>query len=224
MRAGAFPDGRLPPEAELAGMLGVSRATVRAALQTLAEDGVVSRRRRHGTLINEHVLRGGVPLNRLLSFRDLIEQSGFTPAVDPRVPRVTDRVAEDVAAALGLAPGGEPCLVVERLLRADGRPVVTITDTLPLRWLQVMPEDVPETDSTFSFVAACTGATVDHSLVTITPAVATGEAPRHLDVPAGTPYTALTELLFSPLQEPVALSRIAVDSRHLPLTLVRRGI
>ena len=39
-----------------------------------------------------------------------------------------------------------------------------------------------------------------------------------------TPYTALTELLFSPLQEPVALSRIAVDSRHLPLTLVRRGI
>jgi len=140
------------------------------------------------------------------------------------VSRVEGRAPSDVAAALALADTGEPCLVVERLLRADGRPVVTVTDTLALRWLQVPPEQVPAGDSTFSFVAECTGATVDHSVVTIAPRVAVGEEPRHLDVPEGTPYAELTELLFSPLQEPVALSRIAVDSRQLPLTLVRRGI
>ena len=38
-------------------MLGVSRTTVRAALQSLADDGIVSRRRRHGTVVNRHVLR-----------------------------------------------------------------------------------------------------------------------------------------------------------------------
>src|SRR5689334_7494285 len=52
MRAGDFPDGRLPPEAQLAENLGVSRHSVRAALQSLADDGIVTRRRRHGTVIN----------------------------------------------------------------------------------------------------------------------------------------------------------------------------
>lgn len=224
MRAGDFPDGRLPPETTLAGLLGVSRTTVRTALQTLAEDGVVSRRRRHGTLINEHMLRAGVPLNRLLSFRELIEQSGFTAAVDPFVPQVSTSVSAGVAASLELTDPHEPCLVVERVLRADGRPVVSITDTLALRSLRVPAEEVPETDSTFGFVAEATGAAVDHSVLTLAPDVAGDGEPRHLDIAVGTPYMLLTEVLLSSLEHPLAVSRIAVDSRHLPLTLVRRGI
>src|SRR4051794_9292032 len=66
MRAGEFADGRLPPEADLARELGVSRTTVRAALHTLEQDGIVSRRRRHGTIVNAHMLHGSLPLNRLL--------------------------------------------------------------------------------------------------------------------------------------------------------------
>ncbi len=49
IRGDAFAQGRLPPEADLAEQLGVSRATLRAALQSLEADGLISRRRRHGT-------------------------------------------------------------------------------------------------------------------------------------------------------------------------------
>jgi len=222
MRAGRFSSGRLPPEADLARELGVSRATVRAALQTLAEDGVVSRRRRHGTVINEHMLRGGVPLNRLLSFRDLVEQSGYVASVDPLVRRL-EAPAADIAQALKLR-AHEQCLVIERLLRADGVPAITIADVLPLRSLLIDPDEVPDADTTFSLIAESMSATVDHSLAEIIPSVASEDQPAHLDLPAGTPYAELREVIFSALQEPVAFSLIAVDCRRMSLTLVRRAV
>jgi DNA-binding GntR family transcriptional regulator len=220
MRAGAFPGGRLPPEAQLARDLGVSRATVRAALQTLSEDGIVSRRRRHGTVVNEHMLRGSLPLNRLVSFRELVEQSGHAASVDAR-PRRVEVPPPAIASALELAPG-EPCLVAERLLRADGVPVIFVTDVLAVGLLAVEADDVTDADTTFSFIAANTKQSIDHSLVEIVPSVATEREPAGLRLAPGTPYAELRELIFSPTQQPLAFSRIAVDCRHVSLTLVRR--
>jgi GntR family transcriptional regulator len=222
MRAGEFADGRLPPEADLARELGVSRTTVRAALHTLEQDGIVSRRRRHGTIVNAHMLHGSLPLNRLLSCRELVEQSGYVASVDPLVRRMEPAPAA-VAAALDLQDG-EQCLVIERLLRADGVPAITVCDVLPRRWLVVAPDAVPDSDTTFGLIAASTAARVDHSVVEILPRVASAERPAHLGLPAGTPYAELREVIFSPLQEPVAFSQIAVDCRRVPLTLVRREV
>lgn len=220
MRAGAFDGGRLPPEERLARDMGVSRATVRAALQSLAEDGIVSRRRRHGTVVNEQVLRGSVPLNRFASFRDLVEQSGHRCSVEPTVRRV-EAVPPDVAALLAIEPG-EDCLVVERLLRADGDPVITVTDAVALPLLTGAVEALTEEESTFAFIARNTTASVDHSTLEIVPAVAGPEHPAHLGLPPGTPYAELREVLFSPAGDPVAFSRIAVDARRIRLTIARR--
>lgn len=220
IRAGAFPTGRLPPEAALARRLGVSRATVRAALQTLADDGLVSRRRRHGTVINERTLRGELPLNRLVSFLELVEQSGYAATVDP-LPRRVEAPPAAVAAALGIEPA-ERCLVATRLLRADGVPVIVVSDVIALRRLRMAPEDAPEADTTFSFISASTGDAVDHSRTEIVPRVAEAGEPAHLDLPPGAPYAQLRELIFSPEHEPVAFSSIEVDCRRVRLTLVRR--
>ena len=222
MRAGAFPDGRLPPEERLARDMGISRATVRAALQSLAEDGIVSRRRRHGTVINEQVLRGSVPLNRFASFRDLVEQSGYACTVEPTVRRMVAAGAE-VAAHIGIEPSDE-CLLVERLLRADGEPVMTVTDAVAPALLRRGLDELTDEESTFAFIAENTHATVDHSTLEIVPSVATADAPRHLDLPGGTPYAELREVLLAPLGDPVAFSRIAVDVRRIRLTLARRDV
>lgn len=222
MRDGGFPDGKLPPEERLARDMGVSRATIRAALQSLAEDGIVSRRRRHGTVINERVLRGSVPLNRFASFRDLVEQSGFACTVEPLGRRLMVPAAE-VAALISIEPD-EECLVVERLLRADGEPVVTITDAVPAPLLRGAVEQLSDEESTFAFIARNTRATVDHSVLELVPSVATDERPEHLGLPAGTPFAELREVLFSPTGDAVAFSRIAVDVRRIRLTLARREV
>jgi DNA-binding FadR family transcriptional regulator len=51
--AGRF-ESKLPNEDRLAEMLNVSRSTVRTALQGLERDGVVTRQRAIGTMINPH--------------------------------------------------------------------------------------------------------------------------------------------------------------------------
>jgi DNA-binding GntR family transcriptional regulator len=53
--------------------------------------------------------------------------------------------------------------------------------------------------------------------------VASADGPEHLDLPPGTPYAELREVLFSSSGDPVAFSRIAVDVRRVRLTLARRG-
>ena len=52
------PGDRLPTERDLARGCGVSRITVRAALEGLARDKLVARRTRIGTIITNHAARG----------------------------------------------------------------------------------------------------------------------------------------------------------------------
>jgi GntR family transcriptional regulator len=221
IHAGAFADDRLPPEADLAVQMGVSRTTVRAALQSLADDGIVSRRRRHGTVVNRHVLRSSMPLNRLVAFRSLVEQSGHRPTVDPQVHRA-QTMEDDAAEALGLAPD-TPCLVVKRLIRADGDPVIHIADTVALDRLPALGAIV-DADSTFAFLAVNGVGTVDYARVEIVPRVADSTRPRELAIAPGAPYIELRETLFTPGQERIAFSRISVDDSKVRFSLTRRDL
>ena len=65
IESGEFKAGdKLPPERELAELIGVSRATVRAGLQSLATVGVVDSRRGAGTFVaNGPPLLGVNPLS-----------------------------------------------------------------------------------------------------------------------------------------------------------------
>jgi GntR family transcriptional regulator len=168
------------------------------------------------------MLTRSLPLNRLVAFRDLIEQSGYAASVDPLRQRV-ELPEATVAAALALADG-ERCLVVERLLRADGVPAIVVTDVLALRRLRTAPGEAADADTTFAFIAQNTGVTASHSLVEIVPRVAAGGEPPHLELAPGSAYAELRELIFTASNEPIAFSRVAVDCRRVSLTLVRREV
>jgi len=222
IRADAFAEGRLPPEADLAEQLGVSRATLRAALQSLEADGLISRRRRHGTYVNGHLLRTSMRLNRLVPFSELIAQCGYEPSVDAQVHRVAPASPDD-AEALGIEPGTD-CLVVERLLRASGEPVIAVMDVVPLGQLAVAPEAVAHADSTFAFLDAHGAAPVSYATSEFVPRVAVrSDDEGGLEIEAGTPYIELFETHFSGDHERIALSRIRVDDSLVRLSLLRRG-
>lgn len=222
IRAGEFRDGRLPPEADLAQQLGVSRTTLRAALQPLEADGLISRRRRHGTFVNGHLLRTSMRLNRLVAFTELIEQSGHVPSVDPQ-QRAVEVPHAALAATLDIAEAQE-CLVVHRTLRADGDAVITIVDTVPLARLDRAPADVEDADSTFAFLAANGAPAVDYATSEVIPRVARDGTPEGLDVPYGTAYIELLETIYSREHQPVAVSRVSVNDLVVRLSLLRRGL
>lgn len=221
IREDRFPGGRLPTEADLSEQLGVSRGTLREALQSLSADGIVSRRRRHGTTVNQHVLRSSMQLNRLVSFADLVRQSGYTAATDPEI--IERRAAsESEAAELEILPGTE-VLSILRLLRADGQPVITVTDVLPVSRLIVPVKKLKASETTFDFLAANAGVTVDYATSEVIPRVASAAEPAGLKLEPGTPFIQLHEISFSSDNERVALSVVCVVDRFVRLSLLRRG-
>ncbi len=216
-----FPGGRLPPEAQLAELLGVSRGTLRAALQSLSADGLVSRRRRHGTHVNLHVLHSSMQLNRLVPFASLVEQSGYRASTDPQESRRA-RASEYHAAQLGL-DASEPVLIVRRLLRADDEPVITVTDVISERRLTVALDAIAAAETTFDFLERNAGTVVDYATSEILPRVATAVRPEGLGLRRGAPFIELHELHFDRDHDRIALSVVCVVDRLVRLSMLRRG-
>lgn len=214
----AFPDDRLPPEAKLAAELGVSRATLRAALHALEADGILTRRRRVGTTINRHVVCSSMRLNRLVAFASLIAQQGHEPS---ERHTVDTQPAAEFAAALEI-DAATPCLFVDRLLSADGLPVITIVDVVPLDRLTVEVGAVDPGDSTFALIARNCVAPVDYATSDLLPQLATREGPPGLSLTPGQAYIELLETHFTVKHEIAGVSRIRVDPGQIRLSFVRR--
>lgn len=127
IREREWPPGALiPTEAQLAADYGVARATVNRALQSLAEDGLIERKKRAGTRVAELPARRArleIPVIRLE-----VEALGRTYAHLVLSDRQT-APPSDVAQRMQMSPG-TPLRHLVTLHRADGQP-----HALEDRWL-----------------------------------------------------------------------------------------
>jgi len=112
------PGDAIPSERQLSVDLGVSRLTVRAALDELVREGYLVRRRGAGTFVNEPKVAKGLTI---ASFSDDMRERGMTPA-----SRTLDLQVVAAGARLGrilhVSPS-EPVSVIKRLRLADGEPM-----------------------------------------------------------------------------------------------------
>ncbi|MFI6685636.1 GntR family transcriptional regulator [Streptomyces sp. NPDC050485] len=120
------PGSLLGNEIDLANRLGLSRPTVRQAIQALVDKGLLVRRRGVGTqVVHSQVKR---PLE-LSSLYDDLEAAGQKPATT--VLRNTfEPATAEVAAALGV-PQGSDVHLLERLRYAHGEPMARLRNHLP---------------------------------------------------------------------------------------------
>jgi GntR family transcriptional regulator len=131
LAGGRYRQGdRLPPEHEVAAMLGVSRGTLRSALQRLEESGEIVRRQGSGTFVGRVAVPTALDerLERLEPYSSLATRRGLTlSSADLRIDRRA--VGVEVGEALGLAPIA-PALTVSRTLVADEAPVAVMFDVV----------------------------------------------------------------------------------------------
>ncbi|MBV9423885.1 MAG: GntR family transcriptional regulator [Solirubrobacterales bacterium] len=131
LAGGRYRQGdRLPPEHEVAAMLGVSRGTLRSALQRLEESGEIVRRQGSGTFVG----RVSVPtalderLERLEPYSSLAARRGLTlSSMDLKISRRA--VGVELGEALGLAPIAQ-AVTVSRTLMANDAPVAVMFDVV----------------------------------------------------------------------------------------------
>src|SRR5579871_5499438 len=127
---------RLPPEDILAEMLNVSRTTIRSALQSLEEHGVISRRRAVGTTINAHIRPSALALQRLVGFDALLSEKGYPVRTEVSWERTTPPL--DTADVFGLAAERD-CLVTSKRYFAGKRVAIAVRDVVP--WDQLTTDD-----------------------------------------------------------------------------------
>jgi DNA-binding GntR family transcriptional regulator len=129
------PGDRLPSERSLCGELGVSRATVRRAIEELAGDGLVESRGRGSFVTGDALVE---PANTLVSLSELgrsrgLEASARVLAADVRPATI------DEADAFGIAPGAE-LFELRRVRMLDGLPISLDLNRVPLRLLPELVE------------------------------------------------------------------------------------
>jgi GntR family transcriptional regulator len=179
IESGAVPPGsRLDNEVALAEQLGLSRPTMRRALQHLVERGLLVRRRGVGTRVVQPKVRRPVQLSSL--FEDL-ERAGQQPSTR-LISSTTGPADAAVAAALGLAVG-DPVRHVVRVRGAAGRPIARMTNDLPAALLDV-PDDELERTGLYRLLRAG-GVTLHAASQTIGARTATAAEARLLEEPRG---------------------------------------
>ncbi|HEV8564579.1 MAG TPA: GntR family transcriptional regulator [Actinomycetota bacterium] len=132
---------RMPPERALAEHFGVSRVTLRRALDELARAGVVARSGTGWVVASTAI---GEPPNMLMSFSEMAASRGLQPG-----GRVLERHARpatiEEAEAFGLAPGA-PLFELERLRSMDDVPILVDRTRVPLSLAPGLDElDLEET-------------------------------------------------------------------------------
>jgi len=131
------PGDRLPNEIDLAGSLGLSRPTMRRALEELVDKGLLVRKRGYGTEVANIRVHRRVELTSLYDDLDAAGQSPTTEVLklDPA------RVNAAAAAAIG-ADASTPLVYVERLRLAEGRPLAVMHNWLPPTYADVSKEQL----------------------------------------------------------------------------------
>ena len=120
------PGTRLDGELALANQLGVSRPTLRRAIEYLVDRGYLVRRRAVGTQVVHPKVRRPVELTSLYDDLTASRKNPRTKVLSLEAVPASDRVAH----ALGLEDGVD-VLALERLRYADGQPLAIMRNWLP---------------------------------------------------------------------------------------------
>lgn len=183
------PGSLLGNEIELAARLGLSRPTVRQAIQSLVDKGLLVRRRGVGTqVVHSQVKR---PLE-LSSLYDDLEAAGQRPATRVLVNELVPAPAE-IAAALGVAEDSDVHRV-ERLRLAHGEPMAHLCNFLP-PGLIGLDTDQLETTGLYRLMRAA-GITLHSARQSIGARAATKEEAERLAEETGAPLLTMQRVTF----------------------------
>ena len=130
------PGDRLDNELDLTQRLGVSRPTVRQAVQRLVEQGLVVRRRGVGTVVQPPRVLRSVALTGLYDDLRASHRRPETTVLD-----VAETDADAEIATLLAIPEGSRVLSMERLRSADGTPIAVLRNYLSAGLLAGRPTD-----------------------------------------------------------------------------------
>lgn len=128
------PGSRLENEIQLADRCGLSRPTVRQAIQHLVDRGLLVRKRGVGTQVVQAQVRRSIELTSLYDDLAAARRTPRTRVLELETVPATDEIAQD----LGVPPGTN-VVRLRRLRLSDEEPLALLTNHLPTDIVELTP-------------------------------------------------------------------------------------
>jgi GntR family transcriptional regulator len=219
IRRGEFPEGRIPAEPELARQFGVSRATVRSALASLEQLGLVRRRPGLGTWLRPQVTADVLALHGLVPWAVVLSGS-YQVTGTSTLRAASPAEAERLASITGELP--DLAHRIERLLTADDRPAVLIEEIIPDDVLSRPLDRHDLADSVMTLSRQYFQVPIDHAVAQLVPVNAGESLAQLFGVATGAAYLVLEEVFHSDGDEPLATAVVSLNPAFINLGVFRR--
>lgn len=218
------PGDRVGSEAELERIHGVSRITVRQAINALAQEGALYRVPGKGTYVAS---RKVAPLAAFTSFSENMVAQGLTPSYRLLAAELVEPSA-GIRQELRLGER-DRAWQIERLLLADGEPMGLQYGFYPERFLgdergKIAPSSLTTT-SLYASLEQLLDAPLWKAEETVEPAIANRKEVKLLGIPAGAPVLVVRRIAYLASGEPVESVKLVFrgDIYRYRVDLYRRG-
>ena len=212
--------GLLPSENELSRRYGVSRPTVRSAIRSLREHGLVSVRNGVGAIVlpPSPVMTHG--LDRLASIDTFAREAGAR--IGTAELEWTEEPADAAASAKLRLPIGDPVLVVRRCKVFDGTRVAWISDVFPATLVDRVPIEQEFRGSVLDVLLAHPELDVEYADSEISPVALEQDIARPLRVAPGTLALCLDSTVYTAEGSPILWGLIWLLPEHFRFSFRRR--
>jgi len=174
------PESRLPSEPELARRLGVSRATLREAMRSFENQGLIRRKQGVGTFVLPKVPVIDSGLEVLESIETLANRIGLKVTMGELSS--SQQPATEADADLFHLPVGTPLTRVTRIIYAENRPIAFLVDVLPADILSASDLNEQFTGSVLDLLLRRGNPKLSQSRTEIRAVSATSEVARALQI------------------------------------------
>lgn len=194
----------LPTEGDLEKRFGVSRITIRRALDELVSEGVIVRQQGRGTFVRQPRIAQELP--QLISWSEQMRTLGYEPgSIHSEIELVEP--SSELRSALAMLPG-EMLVLVRRLRSTNGEPVCIMSNYLPEKLVPGLDREGLLGDSLYATLAA-------HGIVPVSAEDRVEARPASeweagmLGVPAWSPLLQVTRVTFDAAGKPLYMSVVA---------------
>jgi GntR family transcriptional regulator len=191
--------GVFPSERELAERFGVSRMTVRQALQRLRQEGLIYYERGIGTFVSSRKI--DVHTRNLGGFSDEMISLGLKPS-SRLLALKSESASEQVARDLDL-DAGEKVFYLERLRLADEEPMAFETTYLPEKFCPELDKWDLTKNSLYQILVENYNLQMSHAAESLEAAAATKFVAQQLGIKTGTPVLVVHRVVFSESNQPI---------------------
>lgn len=206
---------RLKSEPELAAELGVSRGTLRRALTTLIEEGLLRQVRGRGTFVASTTFEPSIA-QRLSTLSEDFSNQGIVFDTAVRATEVIDP-PRPVAALLDVPVGGE-VLRLARLRSTGGEPVTLLNNFVRMDLTPGIADVDFGSQSLFGTLEGRYGLKIGTARRTFSAEPASGEVAAALQLAEGEPVQYMQQVTYLADGRPIEYSDVWIHSGRLKVT------